>query len=225
MAFNYSPKVITDGLVLYLDAANSRSYVSGSTTWNDLSRGGNNGTLINGPTFNTSSLGSVVFDGVDDYVLINAFGLLAPLTICSWVYKTSHRTWASILDRYGNESLDSLAFGFDFTDGQRLMYQWNNVPPFANRVVGNTIVNTNQWYYIGISATTTTGSFYINGALDVDRTVGQVNQTGNFYMGANFAGGDEYYPGRIANIQVYNRALSATEILQNYNATKTRFGL
>jgi len=67
MAFNYSPKVATDGLVLYLDAANPKSYVSGSTTWGDLSRGGNNGTLVNGPTFDGGNGGSIVFDGVNDY--------------------------------------------------------------------------------------------------------------------------------------------------------------
>ena len=67
MAFNYSPKVVTDGLVLYLDAANPKSYVSGSTTWGDLSRGGNNGTLVNGPTFDGGNGGSIVFDGVNDY--------------------------------------------------------------------------------------------------------------------------------------------------------------
>ena len=66
MAFNYSPKTVTDGLVLYMDAANSKSYVSGSTTWNDISRSGNNGTLINGPTFNSSNGGSIVFDGTND---------------------------------------------------------------------------------------------------------------------------------------------------------------
>ena len=71
MAFNYSPKIVTDGLVLYLDAANSKSYVSGSTTWNDISRSGINGTLVNGPTFTGSNGGSIVFDGVNDYVSLN----------------------------------------------------------------------------------------------------------------------------------------------------------
>jgi hypothetical protein len=72
MAFRYSPKIVTDGLVLYLDAANTKSYVSGSTTWNDISRGGNNGTLVNGPTFNRGNGGSIEFDGVDDYVTTNS---------------------------------------------------------------------------------------------------------------------------------------------------------
>ena len=62
------PNVVYNGLVLYLDAANNKSYVSGSTSWNDLTSNQNVGTLTNGPTFNTGSGGSIVFDGVDDYV-------------------------------------------------------------------------------------------------------------------------------------------------------------
>lgn len=73
MAFNYSPNIVRDSsLVLYLDAANTKSYVSGSTIWNDISRGGNNGTLTNGPTFNSSNNGSIVFDGVNDKILSNS---------------------------------------------------------------------------------------------------------------------------------------------------------
>jgi hypothetical protein len=62
------PNIVTDGLVLYLDAANQKSYPGTGTTWNDLSGNGNNGTLVNGPTFNSDNNGSIVFDGVDDYV-------------------------------------------------------------------------------------------------------------------------------------------------------------
>ena len=68
MAFNFSPKVVTEGLVLYLDAANTKSYVSGSTTWSDLSRSRNNGTLVNGPTFNSSNGGFIRCDGTNDYI-------------------------------------------------------------------------------------------------------------------------------------------------------------
>jgi hypothetical protein len=68
MAFNYSPRIVTDGLVLYLDAANPRSYPGSGTTWSDLSRGGNNGVLTNGPTFNSANNGSIVFDGTNDFI-------------------------------------------------------------------------------------------------------------------------------------------------------------
>ena len=68
MAFNYSPNIITDGLVLYLDAANTKSYPGSGTTWRDLSKSQLNGTLTNGPTFNSANGGSIVFDGTNDYV-------------------------------------------------------------------------------------------------------------------------------------------------------------
>ena len=94
MAFNYSPKIVTDGLVLYLDAANPNSYVSGSTSWRDISRGGNNGTLVNGPTFNSANGGSIVFDGVDDNISFsgNTFnyspGTSGGISLEIWVYPT-----------------------------------------------------------------------------------------------------------------------------------------
>ena len=72
MAFSYSPKIVTDGLVLYLDAANTKSFTSGSAVWNDLGRGGNNGALTNGPTYSSANGGSIVFDGTDDYIKVNA---------------------------------------------------------------------------------------------------------------------------------------------------------
>ena len=71
MAFSFSSKVVTDGLVLYLDAANTKSYPGSGTAWSDLSRSGNNGTLTNGPTFNSARGGAIVLDGADDYIAIN----------------------------------------------------------------------------------------------------------------------------------------------------------
>lgn len=70
------PNIVTDGLVLYLDAANTKSYPGSGTTWNDLSGNGNNGTLINGYIFNSIGNGNLVFDGSNDYVNINAQTLL-----------------------------------------------------------------------------------------------------------------------------------------------------
>jgi hypothetical protein len=90
MAVNYSPKIITDGLVLYLDAANTRSYPGSGTVWSDLSRGGNNGTLRNGPTFNSGNGGSIVFDGVNDYASFPNNTNLdnQKITMENWVYPT-----------------------------------------------------------------------------------------------------------------------------------------
>ena len=93
MAFSYSPKIVTDGLVLYLDAGNPYSYVSGSTNWNDLSRSMLSGSLVNGPTYNTGSLGSIVFDGVNDRVdLSNATSLWASNFTINFYIKSNFST-------------------------------------------------------------------------------------------------------------------------------------
>ena len=83
MAGIVAPNIVTDGLVLYLDAANTKSYASGSTAWNDLV-GINNGTLVNGPTFNSANGGSIVFDGSNDYVSTTYNAVLTNFTFCAW---------------------------------------------------------------------------------------------------------------------------------------------
>ena len=83
------PNIVTNGLVLSLDAANPKSYVSGSTTWNDISRGGNNGTLINGPTFNSANGGSIVFDGVNDFISLSGPYSLTKNYTLRFIFKTN----------------------------------------------------------------------------------------------------------------------------------------
>ena len=86
MAFGNGPRIITNGLVLALDAADRNSYVSGSTTWTDLSGNGRNATLTNGPTFNSENGGCIVFDGVDDYALSSlSVNSITNVTIQCWV--------------------------------------------------------------------------------------------------------------------------------------------
>ena len=87
MAFNYSPKIVTDGLVLCLDAANPRSYASGSTSWLDLRRSQNNGILVNGPTFSSIAGGSIRYDGINDYTSGTISNLNTnAITLEAWVY-------------------------------------------------------------------------------------------------------------------------------------------
>ena len=92
MATLYSPKIVTDGLVLCLDAGNNKSYPSSGTAWNDLSGNNNNGTLTNGPTFTGSFGGSIVFDGTNDYVDLGNISQLKPttqITVSAWVYRST----------------------------------------------------------------------------------------------------------------------------------------
>jgi hypothetical protein len=232
MAFNYSPKVVTDGLVLYLDAANQYSYVSGSTSWNDISRSGNKGTLVNGPTFNSANGGSIVFDGVDDYVTtqpnsgINSIYTNNQLTIQAWFNYQDTGSYRNVMGILKNNDFTFLSFGwrvnpidFVFFDsvisGSRFTQQIIGLTPYINK-------------YINITTTYTNGSVlsYANGVLAASNVVtGQIdNFTSNsFFIGTQAGYG--YFKGNFALTQIYNRALSATEVLQNYNATKTRFGL
>lgn len=217
---------ITNGLVFYLDAANYKSYVSGSTTWTDISGYNNNGTLINGPTFNSASGGSIVFDGTDDSVTCGTFtNALTSTTIVSyfcWFYLT----------RTTNEPL-IFRTNSSFTSGWNT-YVVNGVLRSTLRPsVGNNnnitlgTILANRWYYGGITCNGTTITQYINGASVSSTPVSSININNGDILrigGYNF-GTQITMQGRISNVQIYNRGLSAAEVLQNYNSTKARFGL
>jgi hypothetical protein len=218
MAFNYSPKIITDGLVFCLDAANTRSYPGSGTVWSDLSRGGNNGTLTNGPTFNSGNGGSIVFDGVDDYVNtpLNIDNITC--TLNAWFYPTNVAGARGImLNDNGNWDR-----GFEVNGGFIGIHIGNNLTITTIPIVINT------WYYGSLIYTSNSMNFYLNGVLSWTGGTPAISAGSTLEIGrANFSNGagSRFFIGRMGNISTYNRALSAQEILQNYNATKTRFGL
>ena len=233
MAFNYSPKIVTDGLVLYMDAANSKSYVSGSTTWNDISRSGNNGTLINGPTFNSSNGGSIVFDGVDDRVSRTTnINTGQNFTVNAWIYPTllgtTKRTVAASSYNY-----TSLNGWFLCTAG----FNTNNTFFFsagsdnAYRVALANTLSLNQWAYISAVCQNGGGSInlYKNGIeTSYELTSLSTNTLTYTYPQFNVgyrdtAGLTDPYTGNIAQVTIYNKTLTASEVLQNYNATKGRY--
>jgi hypothetical protein len=229
-----SRRIVTNGLVLYLDAANPTSYVSGSTIWNDLSRGGNNGTLVNTPNFNSGNGGSVVFDGVDDYVNCGSplildtsskFSINIVFKLIS--YNNTSPTLFTIKTSVGNSLVMLLTQNTTYSP---LTFGWNG--NFTYRP-SSTIINLNVWYnfslvYDGGGINNVSSfKFYINGVsitLITSNTFGgisQVNTLGTLNNGtSNF-----YLNGSIAQTLIYNKALSESEVLQNYNSTKRRFGL
>ena len=224
------PDLIQDGLVLSLDASDRNSYVSGSTTWFDLV-GTNNGTLVNGPTFSSANLGSIVFDGSNDYATFPT-GFLSTLTACTvsfWVYWSDNQQWTRVID-FGT----GVTVNMFFTPKNSV----NNNPRFAITTGGNPseqiITSTNAmllntWYNFSITLNGATGTMYRNSVVDATNssmtlTPSSLGNTNQNYLGRSQYS-DPYFQGQISNIQIYNRALSAQEVLQNYNATKTRFGL
>ena len=218
MAGNIAPNTVTDRLVLYLDAGNTKSYQSGSTIWNNLIGNGFNGTLTNGPTFNTSGSGAIRFDGVDDYVI----GSITPLsgsafTICTWINPLvipSDNTYFSIGTSQGTDLALHL------------------------RLVNNTTVRF-ALYADDLDTTITpvTGKWsYMVCTLDNSRlqsTYQNANLTGTRTASSMFIGNNGYAVGawglspviqhtnlNVGLVQVYNRSLNQSEITQNYNATK-----
>jgi hypothetical protein len=225
MAFNYSPKIITNGLVFYLDAANINSYVSGSTKWNDLSRERNNGTLTNGPTFNSLNGGRIVFDGIDDYVESTNLTNLSYNTWNAWIYPTSftdHAFHTVVAKAYAS----AWWFGLNNNDGRVQLWAGGAAVASTGAVV------LNAWSHIAAAWDGTNVYFYINGVLDstISRVGTPVSNNATVKIGADFSMGtsgvlDYRFTGRIAQVSIYNRVLPTIEIQQNYNATKTRFGL
>ena len=227
------PNISDNGLVLCLDAANVKSYVSGSTIWNDLSRNGNTGTLINGPSFSSASLGSINFDGIDDYALI-PYSPSIPIgssarSVSLWFY-TNSSTWikdVNTLFFYGSGT-NGNAFGIDF-DAYPIMevFTWGGT--------GRDLLFSSSFAQIGwknIAVTyngSTTILIYENGIFTQTLTLSAATTTpaSSIYIGAInpsvLAG--SYFTGSISNVQIYNRALSQEEILQNYEGLRSRYGL
>jgi hypothetical protein len=220
MAFSYSPRIITNGLVLYLDAANTRSYPGSGTTWNDLSRSGNNGTLVNGPTYSSANLGSIVFDGTDDYVNCSSITWTPTSFTLMWVVNPKTRT------DYNQRLLafnDWGSFVFHTTTNGGIYVGTDVATRFTpSQLPSNTLVlDQNQIFTFTFNSGS--AAFYKNGILLASRNgMTLPGPWGGFNIGRPDS---NTINGTIGYVQIYNRALSATEILQNYNATKTRFGL
>jgi hypothetical protein len=229
MAFNYSPKVVTDGLVMYLDAGNNRSYASGSTSWLDLSRGENNGSLVNGPTFSSANGGSIVFDGTNDYIFTSGISnSFTEFAIETWIYvsQAQPNEYSSIVfSRGGGGIVTGLHFlGNAYGgNGYKLSYTYNGSgytwtgPPSISQV-GWTSVSL---VFVGSSAI-----FYINGIYAAANSQGlSTTNLAALNIGRDSSTFSRYFKGTIGTVKIYNRALSAQEVLQNYNALKGRFNL
>jgi len=225
------PNMVYDGLVLYLDAANPISYPGSGTTWTDISRGGSNGTLTNGPTFNSGNGGSIVFDGTNDGILLPGTNFsLNQMTISSWNYSVNYQHNGFLFEKTTNNLLNT-QYSLFFNSSNYTMYYRTYGLSTTDLTVSTATagVINNSWNNVVATFDGTNKRIYVNGVLratsaNLTGTITQ-NNTGSAYIGiyANFAG----YPfnGRISTTSLYNRALSATEVLQNFNATRARFGI
>lgn len=230
-------KIITDGLVLNLDAAQLRSYPTTGTTWTDLSGNNNNGTLVNGPTFNPDNGGSIVFDGTNDYVdsVIQSIPIQdnTPFTV-DIIYRIPATGTGHLIGNWN--VFVTPGWRIDIVSGQIRFLILN-----ANGGAGRAI-RTNSTYGNGSIfhfCSTYSGNSNISGmTLYINGTSVQITSILNTSPGTltnskitlgasqvNTTSFTNYLAGNIYQAKLYNRALSATEVLQNYNATKSRYGL
>jgi hypothetical protein len=216
------PNIIDSGLVLSLDAGNVKSYPGNGTIWYDKSGFQNNGTLTNGPTF---SGGSIVFDGVDDYVdtTFKASTLIGngnPFTLLAF-FKTN---------KLGQQMLvacpDSPRFYIEVFNRSGVLVSHWGIGNNNNSSTSTAIINLNQIYNYVTTYDGNIAKGYLNGVLTDTDTIGSQSYNTNFLQIGKYASFlPLYFSGSMYTTQIYNRALSAQEVLQNYNATKSRFNL
>lgn len=227
MALTHSPSIVRDGLVICLDAGKPSSYPASGTTWYDLYLKGNNGTLTNGPTY---SNGAIVLDGTNDYV---------DLSSSTYTYTTQNSCLvafkpADVTNYYGEVfqkgTRNDFAMRFDGITGK---FQWiYSVSTAFIAYSTSEVLTNNQWYIAQMTVDTTTNlvaRFYLNGVKREERSItsGTLVNTNSELRVGNMSefGGTEVYNGSVAVVHMYDRFLTESEIQQNYNAIRGRFGL
>ena len=237
MIFNIDyPTIITNGLVMNLDAGFTPSYSRSGTTWYDISLSGNTGTLTNGPTYSSDNGGSIVFDGVDDYVPIqNPISNSSDFTINFWMYYLGGNSQVGLISTW-NTSWQGVGISFSNynNNGVWSLRSWANNGAGGGMNWGVLDNLKNVWSNITLTFINSNGTQrgYINGMFQNSESFGnnlihdttlQIARGGlsNSVQLSNYPSANT----RISNLQIYNRALTATEITQNYNAQKGRFGL
>ena len=237
MSLSHSPSIITSGLVLCLDAGNPKSYPGSGTTWTDLSGNGNTGTLVNSVGYDSGNLGSLVFDGVNDYVNFtdkNEFTF------------TDARFSLEVFFRYvdktnsDNSLLGKRDYGLTQREYNFYVYEPSSTPTLRFIISSNltpnwTTVETsaiqkNIWYHAIATSDSGVGRIYLNGSLSATNSSmhsSTTNGTSPLSVGCAFNGGPavQFFNGSVPLVRVYNRALTPSEIQQNFNALRGRFSI
>ena len=225
--------IVTDGLILYLDAANSKSIVSGSTTWNDLSRIGNNGTLIGGPTFNSGSGGNITFSN-GSFQRVSGSTVLSPSFTVEIIFMPITMGDYAPVFTVGLNNGTGFWGDFDMhTTTTGAIYCGTDI---ATRLTpsdagcGNNAFLVNNIYHMTFTfsagpTTQGTGILYKNSVLLNSKAMtkplnGSTPGPYNLQNTSTFSSSMRTY-----GFRIYSKALSSQEILQNFNATKGRFGL
>jgi hypothetical protein len=215
-------KINGTNLILNYDVAQLRSYPGSGTSIFDLSGSNNTGTLTNGPVYNSSNGGNITFDGTNDYITNTTVAVTTVMTLSYWFNLISmgatlgyitNKTNATNTANYGCFIDTARKFGINSYNGST-----------SPNVVASTVLSTGTWYNLTGVYNGASSQIYINGSLQITGTLQTVSSGSRFGIGGNFQGSSNYINGRMACCFLYSRALSATEILNNFDATKSRFG-
>ena len=225
MGLGHSPIVVSEGLVFYFDPINTRSYAGTGLTGYNLIDTSIVGTFTNGPAYDSANKGSVYFDGVDDYIDFGSsttFKLIDNFTLSAWVKSTVYGDRA-ILGNFGPSS-DYSGFNLNIQPSNKFAFLTGSAAS-ATYLYSNDTFLLNKWYHLTAVRSNGTNYLYVNGVGQSSTNTQVVKYSNqNFYFGKWYSNLTSFYHnGHIASAALYNRALSSTEILQNYNATKKRF--
>ena len=239
MSLIHNANVVRDGLVLYLDAANPKSYPGSGTTWYDLSGNGNHGTLTNGPTYNSDNKGSIVFDGSDDRTNFGNkstfnFTGAEDVSIIAWIKPSlPTRFDGVILGKIGYTLNKGWMFSItDYSGGTSpyLFMTYGTNTRASSKTLPASIYS--QWIFVAVTSKYQGQLLlYFNGLpltgytpATIDTTV--LSPSGiEMWAGQRIDSSDRVYKGNMSVIQIYNRALSAAEIAQNFEATRGRYSI
>jgi hypothetical protein len=215
--------VVRTGLQLYLDAGNASSYSGSGTSWNDLSGNGRNGTLTNGPTYSATNGGSIVFDGSNDFVQCTGSLTVTAATFVTWIRRNGNQgQYDGILYSRGTNTT-----GMQFSSSNQLGYNWNDTVSTYNWNSG-LIVPDATWCMIAVSVTSTAATAYLCQASGITTATNTFSHTSSVLNDIKIAWDDaaaRYFTGNIAIAEIYNIALSADQISQNFAADRGRFGV
>ena len=222
-----NPSVVATGLVLCVDAGNPRSYSGSGTVWNDATTSGFNYTLTNSPTYTSGTSGFFTFDGVNEYATASnntALDTQTP-TVEVWV-----RTNATNQNGFWFEKGQVNTQYALFQEGVNITWrQYFTTLPGINSLTATTAtyMNTSNWYQVVGTFTTGSRILYINGVqVNSDSQAGTIaTNTGGQWIGVYGGAAGYFYNGSLSICRVYNRVLTAAEVLQNFNASRGRYGV
>lgn len=225
------PRIVNGGLVLALDAGNTQSYPGSGTSWTDLSGQNNTGTLTNGPTFSIVNGGAIVFDGLNDLISLGtgftSLDLIDKSFQC-WIKKTGASAKGLVDKDFDNGTPNYGGWGF-WTQANNKLWWWAT-PNLDLLDDGPLTISNTTWTNVAVTwnSSTKTANFYINGVLNSSKTnasiVEKASGSANFVVGA-FRNTTNPFDGSISLVNAYARLLTASEIQQNFNATKGRYGI